>query len=152
MSGRRDLAAALADTLGLDVDEIADALDRRRISPRLARADTSLALVAGVLEREIWEDLTDGAEWPWGASWRDLVASAAAELLAADTAGAPAPIAEWARDWRGELTPDAEHRGGAVWRELLAALGVDAESDAADEVWVALEREYEAIAEVEAAS
>lgn len=60
MSGRRDLAAALADTLGLDVDEIADALDRRRISP--AEADR------GLLEREIWEDLTDGAEWPWGAS------------------------------------------------------------------------------------
>jgi predicted RNA-binding protein associated with RNAse of E/G family len=56
---RRDLAAALADTLWLDVDEIADALERRRISP--AEADR------GLLEREM-EDLTDGAEWPWGAS------------------------------------------------------------------------------------
>ena len=85
-------------------------------------------------------------------SRRDLVASAAAEILAADTAGAPAPIAEWAGDWRGELTPDAEHRGGAVWRELLGALGVAPESDAADEIWTDLEREYAAIAEVEVAS
>jgi len=85
-------------------------------------------------------------------SRRDLVASAAAGILSLDLDGAPAPIAEWARDWRGELTPDAEHRGGDVWRELLAALGVAPESDAADEVWVALEREYAAIAEVEVAS
>ena len=85
-------------------------------------------------------------------SRRDLVAGAAAEILSEDIDGAPAPPDAWARDWRGELTPDAEHRGGDVWAELLAALDVAPGSDAADEVWVALEREYEAIAEVEVAS
>jgi len=86
----------------------------------------------------------------------EALASAAAEILALDLDGAPAPIAEWARDWRGELTPDAEHRGGDVWAELLAALDVAPDvapgSDAADEVWADLEREYAAIAEVEVAS
>jgi len=82
----------------------------------------------------------------------EALASAAAEILALDLDGAPAPIAEWARDWRGELTPDAEHRGGDVWAELLAALDVAPGSDAADEVWADLEREYAAIAEVEVAS
>jgi len=73
---------------------------------------------------------------------RDLVASAAGEILALDIDGAPAPIAEWARDWQGRLMPDAEHRGGDVWRELLAALGI-AESDAA---WTALGEEYARLA------
>jgi len=39
-----------------------------------------------------------------------------------------------------------------VWAELLAALDVAPGSDAADEVWTGLEREYAAIAEVEVAS
>ena len=85
-------------------------------------------------------------------SRRDLVAGAAAEILSEDIDGAPAPPDAWARDWRGELTPDAEHRGGDVWAELLAALDVAPGSDAADEIWTDLEREYEAIAEVEVAS
>ena len=235
---RRDLASALADTLGLDVDRVADALDRRRISPawaeRLTHQPQRHAEDRGLLEREVWDDLTDGAEWPWGASstgsdahvaaalrwlagaaggvvsrveisarartdmrWvgtrcgvpsavlRDecdagravgdsepcaqcdepgcravVVATlrpcwiriAAGEILALDLDGAPAPIAEWARDWRGQITPDAEHRGGDVWSDLLGALGVAPESDAADEIWTDLEREYAAIAEVEVAS
>ena len=79
----------------------------------------------------------------------DAIDDAAAELLAADTAGAPAPIAEWARDADGRLTPDPAHRGGDTWAGLLAALGVEAESDAADEVWSELAREYAAFAAVD---
>lgn len=82
---RRDLAAALADTLGLDVDEIADALDRRLIPASVCATYARQILqgqrsnawdegpseddeARGLLEREIWDDLTDGAEWPWGVS------------------------------------------------------------------------------------
>jgi len=77
---------------------------------------------------------------------------AAGEILALDLDGAPAPIAEWARDWRGEITPDAAHRRGDVWSDLLAALGVEAETSAADEVWADLEGAYARLAEAEVAS
>jgi len=83
---RRDLAAAMADTLGLGVDEIADALDRRFVPGSVCATYARQILqgqrfnawddegpseddeARGLLEREIWDDLTDGAPWPWGAS------------------------------------------------------------------------------------
>lgn len=65
---RRALAASLADTLGLDADEVAEALRRHvlgRGSPALCRGLLSPSPTRTRLERAVWDDVTDGAEWPW---------------------------------------------------------------------------------------
>lgn len=62
-----DLIATVTEDLGLPEhytdEQIADAVRRHREEPYEAHSEGSEALEA--LERAVWADLTNGAEYPW---------------------------------------------------------------------------------------
>lgn len=60
-----DLTTAIAETLGLDdLAAVETAIREHRTAPYEAHAEGTPAREA--LERAVWADVTDGAEWPFG--------------------------------------------------------------------------------------
>jgi len=59
-----DLAAAMAEQLGLDTDATRDAIRGRRAE--FARFEDVTGEAFDALARGVWADVTDGAAWPFG--------------------------------------------------------------------------------------